>query len=147
MALDLDAFAVLRAVGAHGALFKDVKIDATKAARALVVKQIKAPATDLSELQALRRALGEETLGLVIDGMRDGEVKTMTTRLDKHNPELKAANAGWRRRHLLALANGAVDPSAKTMAAKKPKAAAKPKKKAPDPLFLHDDSAGAVRKR
>lgn len=147
MALDLDAFAVLRAVGGHGALFKDVKIDATKAARALVVKQIKVQDTGLSELQALRRALGEETLGLVIDGMKDTEVKTMTSRLDKYHPELKASNASWRRKHLLTLASGAVDPSPKPVAVKKPKAAAKPKKKQADPLFLNDDSAGAVRKR
>ncbi len=147
MALELDAFAVLRAIGAHGALFLDVKAAAAKAARELIVKQIKSKASGLSELRALHRALGEQTLDLIIDGMKDVEVKTMTARLDKQHPELKTSNATWRRRHLMALASGMIEPSPKVVAVKKAKAAGSAKKKEPGPLFLADDSAGAVRKR
>jgi hypothetical protein len=153
MALDLDAFAVLRAIGAHAALFTDVKADAGKAARALIVKQIKAKDTNLATLKSLRKALGEENLALVVDGMKDAELKTLTARLDKDNPEVKTANPAWRRRHLMALVNGAAEPAPK--AAKAPKVAKEPKsgkkkngnKPNKEPDFLFDPSAGVLRKR
>lgn len=157
MALDLDAFAVLRAIGAHAALFGDAKADAAKAARALVVKQIKAKATGLAALRALRKALGEETFALVVDGLKDAELKTLVARVDKENAEAKTASPAWRRRHLVALVSGAAEPAVK--APKEPKA---PKAKKPataksgaksgktagkEPEFLYDESAGVLRKR
>jgi len=148
MALDLDGFAVLRAVGSHAVLFADVRADAAKAARALIVKQLKNKTTTLQSARALRRALGDETFALVVDGLKDAEAKSLTTKLDKHHPELKTANPTWRRRHLLALAAGDVEPSAKAVKAKKvagSKGAGT--KRASEPEFLSDDSAGAVRKR
>jgi hypothetical protein len=50
MAIDIDAFAVLRSIGAHQNTFPDITADATKAARALVVKQIKAKNTGLKSI-------------------------------------------------------------------------------------------------
>lgn len=151
MALDLDAFAVLRAIGAHAALFGDTKADAAKAARALIVKQIKAKNTDLAALRALRKALGDETFALVVDGLKDAELKTLVARFDKENPEVKTANPAWRRRHLLALVTGDVEPVPKTAKLKKPakaKSGGKAGKKAgKEPEFLFDESAGVLRKR
>lgn len=148
MALDLNAFAVLRIVGEHASLFPDVRKEAGNAARALIVKQIKAKGTDLAALRALRHALGSENFGLVVDGMKDTELKTVASRLDKHNPDLKTANPAGRRRHLLALADGGAEPATKP---EKPTKKTVPKaskaKKTKEPEFLDDDSAGALRKR
>ncbi|MBI1204240.1 MAG: hypothetical protein GC182_17200 [Rhodopseudomonas sp.] len=154
MALDLDAFAVLRAIGAHAALFGDAKADAAKAARALVVKQIKAKGTDLAALRALRKALGEESFALVVDGLKDAELKTLVARVDKENPEAKTASPAWRRRHLMALVTGAAEPAAKAPKAAKAKKPARAKNGAKagktaenGPEFLYDESAGVLRKR
>jgi len=147
MALDLDAFAVLRAIGAQEALFDVVRTDAAKSARTLVVKLIKSKGTDLATARALYGALGHESFALIVDGLKDAELKSLTTRFDKENIELKGANGALRRRHLLALATGSVQPAPK--APKAPKTAKAParKKVAKTPEFLFDESAGAVRKR
>lgn len=150
MALDLDAFAVFRAIGTHAAQFNDVKADAAKAARALITKQIKAKGTNIAVMRALRKALGEESFALVVDGLKDAELKTLTVRFDKENPEIKTANPAWRRRHLMALVDGSAEPAAKAPKAAKAKAPPKAKsgkKGAKEPEFLFDESAGVVRKR
>ncbi|HEY5380346.1 MAG TPA: hypothetical protein VIJ78_12525 [Pseudolabrys sp.] len=151
MALDLDPFAVLRAIGGHSALFASVRTEANKLARALIVKKLKAKDSDLKTVRDLRRALGDENFGLVVDGMKDSEVKSLSAKLDKHHPELKTANAAWRRRHLLALASGSEEPRAKPVKTKKiagtkgtGPGGRKPLK---EPQFLADESAGAVRRR
>ncbi len=149
MALDLDAFAVLRTIGEQAALFANVRAEASKLARALIVKKLKSKDADLKAVRDLRRALGDETFGLIIDGMKDAEVKSLSAKLDKHHPELKTANAAWRRRHLSALGSGAEEPAAKPVKAKKVAGGkgVRARKADKEPLFLDDDSAGAVRKR
>jgi len=79
--------------------------------------------------------------------MSDAQIKSLVTRLDKHNPELKTSNGAARRRHVLALAEGSAEPSQKQKTARKPV----PPKKAPVPPSPVDRiqfiSAGATRKR
>lgn len=140
MALDLDAFAVLRAIAAHPAAFPEIKIHVVKATsvlatklRTLVVKQLKSKTADLSSVKDIRKALGAEIFNLIVDGMKDAEVKTVVNRLDKNHPNAKTANLEWRRRQLRALADGSIEPTHKVKKAK--------------PQYLNDASAGAVRKR
>src|ERR671933_209481 len=104
MALDIDGFAVLRAIVQEPDAFSAIRTDATKAARALVTKQLKAKALTVDGLRRVRTALGEHPFALVVDGLSDTDIKSITGKLDKHHPELKAASASWRRGHLVRLA-------------------------------------------
>jgi hypothetical protein len=50
---------------------------------------LKAKSVGLDGLREIRRALGENQFGLVVEGLKDAEVKSVVTRLDKHHPDLK----------------------------------------------------------
>ncbi|WP_279358545.1 hypothetical protein [Methylobacterium indicum] len=131
MALEIDGLAVLCAIAEAPEAFPAIRSDVTKAAHALVTKQLKAKTLDLPGLRAVREALGPQPLALIVDGLKDAEVKALATRLDKHHPDLKDAPAVTHRRHLMALAGTlapvsapAVKPKAKAPA--RPRAGAKP---------------------
>jgi hypothetical protein len=113
-----------------------------------VVAQLK-KRPDLDAIRAVKKALGDTAFSLIVDGMKDAEVKTLIAKLDKHHPELKTATPEWRRGHLRSLAGGAAKPASKTVPpAKSPtksKKAAKPAKK--PSTFLSSDAMAAVRKR
>lgn len=104
MALEIDGLAVLCAIAEAPEAFPAIRSDVTKAAHALVTKQLKAKFLDLPGLRAVREALGPQPLALIVDGLKDAEVKALATRLDKHHPELKDGPAVLHRRHLMALA-------------------------------------------
>lgn len=146
MALDIDGFAVFHSIASHREVFAGIAGDLAKSARTLVVKAIKDKSTLLGKLRGIRAALGGEAFNLIMDGVPDAQIKTVVSRLDKHNPELSGADAAWRHRHILALAEGAAEPVEKPMAAPKKQAPKKQKaKKAPE--RIHFESAGTVRKR
>lgn len=126
MALEIDGLAVLCAIAEAPEAFPAIRSDVTKAAHALVTKQLKAKTLDLAGLRAVREALGPQPLALIVDGLKDAEVKALVTRLDKHHPDLKDGPAVAHRRHLMALA-AALDPVAPPAA--KPKPAKAPKAK------------------
>jgi hypothetical protein len=140
MALDLNAFETWRAIAKEPELFAPIRSEAAGAARKLLVKMLKSKALDLRQAGDMRKALGKETFALLIDGMRDAEVKTLVARFDKHNAEGKSASAEWRRQHFIDLVRGEIEPAAKPV-----KKAGKKRAKAEksDPTFT---SAGAVRK-
>ncbi len=155
MALDLDGSAVARAIASNSVIFSGIRAEVAKAAGAfadklkiLVVKEIKAKSGDSDAIGQIRRALGADTFNLVVEGMKDTDLKLIVGKLDKHHPDQKSASAEWRRRHLRALVEGSVRPSLpqpkKKSSGRGGKSAAK-KKAAID--FLEDESAGAVRKR
>ena len=137
MALEIDGLAVLCAIAEAPEAFPAIRSDVTKAAHALVTKQLKAKTLDLAGLRAVREALGPQPLALIVDGLKDAEVKALVTRLDKHHPDLKDGPAVLHRRHLLALAadlDPVAAPAAKAKPAKAPargKAPAKPVAKPP----------------
>ena len=106
MALDVDGFAVLRAIAQTPDAFPDIAGDVPKAARALVAKQLKARGLTLPGLHRLHASLGAENLALILDGLSDAEVKSLVTRLDRNNPDLKTAGPDWHRHQLAALAQG-----------------------------------------
>ena len=130
MALEIDGLAVLCAIAEAPEAFPAIRSDVTKAAHALVTKQLKAKTLDLPGLRAVREALGPQPLALIVDGLKDAEVKALVTRLDKHHPDLKDGPAVLHRRHLMALAAD-LDPVAVPAAKPKPaKGAAKAPAKA-----------------
>ena len=147
MALEIDGFAVFHSIGSHRAAFAGIAADLVKAARTLVVKLIKDKKTGLGALRDIRTALGAETFNLIADGMPDSQIKSVAANLDKHHPELKTSNAAWQRRHVLALADGSVEPLEKLKSAPKKEKAKKPPAAPKTPERISFVSAGATRKR
>jgi hypothetical protein len=128
MALEIDGLAILCAIAEAPQAFPAIRQEVNKVAQALVTKQLKAAGLTVAALRAVREALGSQPLALVVDGLKDAEVKTLVTRLDKHHPDLKTGKPADQRRHLLALASG-TDPVPKP--AKAPAAPRAARAKAP----------------
>ena len=148
MALDIDGFAALRSIATHPSVFPDVAAEAAKAARTLVTKQIKNKACGLKNLRDVRKALGGDAFNLILDGVTDAQIKTLVTRLDKNNPELKSSNPQWRRQQMKALVEGSVEPTEKPKVPPKQRPGKKATTKQAGRLELLDySSAGATRKR
>jgi hypothetical protein len=139
MSIALDGFEILRRLGKHADAFAVVRADVDKAAGALVLKCLKAKSTGINELRGIHKALGPDQFGLVLESLRDAEVKTILTRLDKHHPELKSATQAWRRQHLEALADGSSDPSSPPPKPAKKAAAGKKAKSKSEPARLQSE--------
>jgi hypothetical protein len=144
MRLDVDGFAILRTIGGHRDSFTAIAADVAKAARALVVKQMTHKGTGLKAVRDIRAAVGAETFSLIIDGMTGAQIRSLATRLDRYAAAAKATD-GTARLHVIALAEGSVQP------AQQPDGAAKTPRtrKTPAPPKLpgriHYASAGATR--
>src|SRR5271156_2732106 len=147
MTLEIDGFAVFHCIGSNRSAFAGITADIVKAAKTLVVKQIKDKKTGLTALRDIRTALGAETFNLIADGMADTQIKSVAANLDKHHPELKTSNAAWQRRHVLALAGGSVEPMEKPKSAPKKEKTKKPPAEPNSPERISFVSAGATRKR
>jgi hypothetical protein len=147
MALEIDGFAVFHSIGSHRAAFGGIASDLVKAARTLVGKLIKDKKTGLAALRDIRTALGAEAFNRITDGMADSQIKSVAANLDKHHPELKTSNAAWQRRHLLALADGSVEPMEKPKSAPKKEKVKKPPAAPNTAERISFMSAGATRKR
>jgi hypothetical protein len=113
MALDIDGFAILQRIGARPSAFSAVATEVAKAARTLVIKQIKHKSTDLAASRNICKTLGHNELNSILDGLAAAQIKTLLNRWDKHSPELKTSSAPWRRQHLSALVDGKVEPAAR----------------------------------
>lgn len=122
------------AVAANRGLFGDVELEAAKAARTLVVKQLRARTSDIKVLREVRRVLGGDNFVLLVEAITPAEVKSLTKKFNQYRPELKSGRDAWRRSHLCDLANGKLDASAKP--SKAPRAKAKPKPKPRQPKML-----------
>jgi 16S rRNA G1207 methylase RsmC len=146
MALEFDGFDAWRAIAESPDTFASLRADAAKSARTALVKYVKTRTLGIADLRAARRALGKDLFRLLVDGMKDAEVKTLLTRLDKHHPELKGSDPAWRRQHILSLVKGDAEPAPKPE--KPAKKAKTPRKSKPEPQTGEwFASAGAVRKR
>jgi hypothetical protein len=119
MSIALDGFEVFRQLGKHAEVFAPIRADVEKQARTLVVKCLKAKSVGPDALHDIRKALGKEQFTLVLEGLKDTEVKSVLTRMDKHHPEIKGASVAWRRQHLGALADGSSTPHLPPAKAKK----------------------------
>jgi hypothetical protein len=147
MALDVDGFTVFRSIGSHPQAFTAIAAEVAKTARTLVVKQMAHKDTGLKAVRDIRAAVGPEAFSLIADGMADAQIKSLATKLDKHNPELKTSNGAARRLHVLALADGSAEPLEKSKSL--PKTPKSKKKQVPSTSAdrIHFSSAGATRKR
>ena len=146
MALDLDGFAVFRAIASTPEVFKSVSSEINKTARSLALKQLKAKTADIQNLRDIRQALHTE-FDFVLDGMKATELKTLVRKYDKYRPELKSADARWCLRHLSALANGSENPLEKPRSATKEKVGTKRRAPKAEPERLSSRAMAAVRKR
>jgi len=146
MALVIDGYAMLGQIAANPHTFADIRTDVTKAAQALVFAQLKAKTASLDTLRAVRMALSAEPFTLIVEALKDAQVKTLVTKFDKHNAEMKTVTPQALRRHLCVLADASVTPAQKPVRARK--AAAKPKKATkPEPLELPRLSSKAMSAR
>jgi hypothetical protein len=144
--LEVDGFAVLHSIGSHRDIFAALARDIARTARMLVIRQIAHNETGLETVRSIRAAVGLEAFRLIVDGMSDAQIKSLALRIDRHAPQARAED-GAARRHVLALAEGAVQPSEKPQgAARAPRAKKPPAPPAPLPR-IHYESAGATRKR
>lgn len=141
MPIALDGFDVLRQIGKHPDAFALARADVDKQARALVTKCLKAKSIGYDGVREIHKAIGKEQFGLLVEGLKDAEVKSILTKLDKHRPELKNGTAAWRREHLTALADGSSDPSPPPVKAKKATA----KKAKATPTRLHSEVMDVYR--
>jgi hypothetical protein len=148
MAIELDGFAVLRAIAAHESAFAAARPEIVKFAKSIVAQRLKDKETGLAQLREIFAALGAESFALIVDETPDAQLKSILARLDKNWAEIKTAEDEQLRGHLRDLAAGGVEPAqaAKRAAKKpaKPAAEVKPAEAAPRLAFR---SAGAKRKR
>jgi len=151
MARKLDGGAVLRSMLDHPDAFPDIRADLDIAAEKALAKQLKAKALTLADCRKIAAAVGPQTFALALEGLPPATLKTLHTKLDKHHAEQEAGSDVARREHLLKLADGSVEPAAKTTvpatSAKTPKKAATVgKKKTAQERFL-EHSAFQVEAR
>jgi hypothetical protein len=145
MALDVDGFGVFRAMASAPDVFGAITAEVNKTARTLAVKQLKAKSSNIQNFRDVRRALSAE-FELVLEGMKEAELKTLVRKFDKHHPELKLADARWCLRHLSALASGSRQPLEKPKSPKrKTEQRSRPLKERQERLSSR--AMGAVRKR
>ncbi len=152
MALEFDGFEAWRSIADNPETFVALRAEASKTARTALTKFLKAKTVGIAELRSIRKALGKGTFGLLLDGMKDAEVKTLATRLDRHHPGLKTADAQGRRQHILQLAKGDIEPMDKPVKTGRSKSGKKADKAKADKTMAEEQgewftSAGAVRKR
>lgn len=148
MALTVDGYAVLRQIGKNAELFTEIRADVSKTAQAFVIKQVKAKSTDIKALRKICKALGDEDFNLIVESMKDSAITSLIKKFDKHNPQLAVSDAGWRRKHALALATGDADPATKPEPVKRPKKAGTAKKAKPAALDrLSNEIFEALKRR
>jgi hypothetical protein len=119
MATELDGFAVLEKIGGQPDRFIGIKVAVAKAAHDLVVKHLKAKSTTLLEVRTVRKILGPDQFGLILDSMNDASVKSIVMKLDRYHPDMKASDSRWKRNHLRVLSEGSAEPSVKQPAVKR----------------------------
>jgi hypothetical protein len=129
----LDGFAILKAVAGHAELFSDARDIVDKAALNILAAQLKAKTFDLDRLKGAQKAVGPDTLALVLEHLPDSIPKALVARIDPHHPKAGDGSAPWMRSHVVALAKGETRPTPKPQASTKTKADAGRGKKRPKP--------------
>lgn len=131
MAIDIDGYAVLGAIARERRAFSAIQNEVSKAARSLVVKQLKEKSLTLQKLQAISGAIQHESLVLILDLMSDAEIKSLLTKVDKFNLEAKNNSPQAQRKQISNLAKGAISAAVKPVAGKVTKTAKATTSKAP----------------
>lgn len=124
MRLSIDSYALLQSIGAHPETFMGVSALVQKQAKAILAAQFKLKTFDLTNLKAIRVAVGEDTFELFLEASELILLKGATKKIDPKWSGAKAADAGAFRSHISALAKGTILPEIAS-AAPKGKAAEK----------------------
>lgn len=103
------SFTALKAISAKPALFPAAADEARKAVNLIVRAQLAAEGTDLATLKKIRGALEASVFAEALDGVPAAKIKTLAARLDPHAHASSDQQA--RIRHLLALADGTIQPA------------------------------------
>jgi hypothetical protein len=106
MAMRLDGFAILKAVGSHADLFSESCDVVDAASLKIIATQLKSKALDLERLRQTYKALGADAFTLVLEHLADTIPKALVRRIDPHHAQTPAGSAAWTRSHLVALASG-----------------------------------------
>jgi hypothetical protein len=137
MSTNINGFQVLGAIAKNADVFEGISADATKAAKTLILKLMKAKSTNLARLREICSALGFASFGLIADELTGTHITTLLTRLDRYRASNDTETVLQRRQHFYALANSTVEPAPKPASANKaaskvasPKKTAKSKSKA-----------------
>jgi hypothetical protein len=144
--LEVDGFAVLHSIGSHRGIFAALARDIARTARMLVIRQIAHKETGLETVRGIHAAVGPEAFRLIVDGMSNAQIKSLTLKIDRYAPQARAED-GAARRHILALADGSAQPSEKQPGATRAARATKPPAPPSPPPRINYVSAGATRKR
>jgi hypothetical protein len=142
--MSLDGFAILKYVAAHAEQFADARDSVDEAALNILAGQFQAGTFDLIRLKRVCKALGGETLALVLEHVPDEVPQTLIERIDPHHPQTEAGDAAWARVHVVALASGEAKPEAKPKAATNKAGTSKAKKKPKDELVIENFWASSV---
>jgi len=119
MTLMLDGVTILRAILDRPEDRPDVRRDLDVVGERLLAKQIKGRSTSLQSLRRIHAAVGNETMSLLLEGLPSASLRSLTMRIDRYLDGREAMDDAARRAHLLALAEGSLDPQFRS-----PKAAA-----------------------
>lgn len=129
MSLTVDGKAALTAILTRDDLFTRVKpADLSQAAVKLAKKQLTAAGQGVSDLLALKTALGEDIFEKCLDSLTPHQAKQLARRLDPGAEEMSVNTGPSALRHVRAILSGATNPTAKTKEAS-PKEPAKKKNK------------------
>jgi hypothetical protein len=121
---ELDPYAVLRAIGEHPEAFAEIDTAVAKAARDLILKQLKSKSLTIEDARVIREAIGPDAFDPIVEGLPAAGLKSIVAKFDKHHPELKGSSPAWLRQHLGSLLGGTAGPTQK---------AAKPRRPGPQP--------------
>jgi hypothetical protein len=129
MAIRLDGFAILKAVGNHADLFSESCDVVDAASLKIIATQLKSKALDLERLRQTYKALGADGFTLILEHLADTIPKALVRRIDPHHAQTPAGSAAWTRSHLVALASGTANPEPRPQKAEGKTEAAKKRKR------------------
>jgi hypothetical protein len=108
-----DGFAVFKAIADNRDVFSTVESAINQAAQKIMVAAVKNSALDLNRLSGLRRAVGPDEFGLLLDYLSAADLKRILKKTDRHLPGVADKTEDEQRTHIERLAAGSVKVSAK----------------------------------
>ncbi len=118
----IDSYALLGAIGRHRDAFAGIDALVKKQAAALLKAQLKHKSLDLTLFRTIVAAIGSESFELFLDTADDKLLKGIAKKLDQHAEATKSGDDDALRSHLIGLAAKRIEPTAKTVRSKAPKA-------------------------
>jgi hypothetical protein len=124
MTLALDAYDILRRIGANPELFAGLRGAVAEVAESLVMKELTSKSLDVESFRALVGALGDENVALILQTLAPGDVLALARTVDPHHAKIRSKDVAWAERHLMDLALERSHPAAERPRPTKPKAKA-----------------------